>query len=71
MVRVMALLMNEMVKVPLEAAGAVGLMIKFVVTMQWHVVPAVMATVAEVVMVQVKAVVAVALTGELAATMKS
>jgi len=33
LVRVMALLMNEMVKVPLEAAGAVGLMIKFSVTM--------------------------------------
>jgi len=44
----MALLIYEMVKAPLEAAGAVGLMLTLVVTMQWQVVPAVLATVAVV-----------------------
>ena len=61
-------MINEMVKAPLVAAGAVGLMLKLVVTMQWQVVPAVLATVAVVVTVQFNAAVAVGPTGELAET---
>jgi len=55
----------EEMKMPVEVAAAVGLMIELVLTMQWQVAPAVMTTVAEVVKVQVKAVATVGLMGEL------
>jgi len=48
MVPVVALTVDEIVKVPVEAADAGALMVELVVTMQWQVASAVMATVAEV-----------------------
>ena len=55
----------EEMNMPVEVAAAVGLMIELVLTMQWQVAPAVVATVAEVVKVHVKAAAEVGLMGEL------